>query len=197
MDFTDETDLLKTDPIYLGVLGYNTDATEEKVREQLLQPMLQELERMPDKMILPSEGNSSIYLLDWAEQMKIETQVYEPDWRRHQKRAKIYRDSRIQKEATHFLIFLNKRTDTNAKLADRLAKKGHTVFTVAYSSWEVEMLSSPQPLPPLPQPSSVQPAARSTKRGCTPSIETAQGQSQSAPSKVPGIQVQLTDLWAT
>jgi hypothetical protein len=198
MDFSDESEhVFKTDPLYLGVLGYNSDATEEKVREQLLQPMLQELGRMPDKMILPTEGNSSVYLVDWAEQMKVETQVYEPDWRRHQKRAKIYRDTRIQKEATHFLIFLNKRTDTNAKLADRLAKKGHTVFTVAYDTWEIEMLSSPQPLPQPPQPSSVQPAARSTKRGCTPGTGTAPKLSQSMQSKGPGIQVQLTDLWAT
>jgi hypothetical protein len=195
MDFTDESDIHKTDAIYLGVLGYNTDTTEEKVREQLLQPILQELGRMPDKIVMPSEGNSSIYILDWAEQMKIETQVYEPDWRRHQKRAKIYRDTRIQKEATHFLIFLNKRTDTNAKLAERLARKGHIIFTITYMTWEVEMLSIP-PSPPV-HPSLAQPAARRAKRGCTPGTGKAPKQSQSPLSKVPGNQAQLTDLWAT
>jgi hypothetical protein len=198
MEFTDESeDIFRSNPLYLGILGYHSDVDEIKVREQLLQPILQELGRMPDKIILPSEGNSSIFILDWAEQMKIETQVYEPDWRRHQKRAKIYRDARIQKESTHFLIFLNKRTDTNEKLAHRLAQRGQTVFTVTYATWEVEMLSMPPPAAAPLAPSSPPPAGRRGGRACTPGIGKAQGQSRSPPSKVPGIQVQLTDLWAT
>jgi hypothetical protein len=198
MEFTDETNILsKTAPIYLGVLGSHSAVDEVKIRETLLQPILQELGRMPDKLIVPSEGNSSVYITDWGEQMKIETQIYEPDWRRHQKRAKIYRDSRIQKESTHFIVFLNKRTNTNEMLANRLARQGKVIFTVSYDTWDVEMLSSLQQQPPPPQPSSPQPVGRRAKRGCTPNTGTGPEPLQSPPSKGPGIQVQLTDLWAT
>jgi hypothetical protein len=74
--------------------------------------------------------------------LKIPTQIYEADWRKHQRRAKIFRDARIQQEATHFIVFLNKRSEFNEKLANRLAKQGKPVFTVSYNEWCIEMLSS-------------------------------------------------------
>ena len=115
------------------------DLKQEKIIEFLM-ATLEELERPPDQIILPAEGTSSMFISDWADSLKIPTQIYEADWRRHQRRAKIYRDSRIQKESTHFLIFLNKRSEFNEKLAERLCRQGRTVFTVSYAETEITQL---------------------------------------------------------
>ena len=139
--FTDEPVVTGLAPIRLGVIGNRADATQEKILEDVMTPLLEQLGRPPERILLPSEGTSSIFLGDWAEQLRIPTQVYEADWRRHQRRALVYRDARIQEEATHFLIFLNKRSAANEKLAMRLARKGHPVLTVTYADWSLEYLT--------------------------------------------------------
>jgi hypothetical protein len=141
--FTDEPINTNSTPksIILGILGHRTDATQEKLVEDVMTPLLQELGRLPERILLPSEGTSSIFLSDWAESLQIHTQIYEADWRRHQRRAIIYRDARIQEEATHFLIFLNKRSMANEKTAMRLARKGYPVMTITYADWSLEYLT--------------------------------------------------------
>lgn len=142
-DFTDEnTELEKGVPLYLGVIGSRQDIDQIKVHELIINPILQELGRVPDKIILPAEGTSTIFLSDWAEMFKIPTQIYEADWRKHQRRAKIFRDARIQQESTHFIIFLNKRSEFNEKLANRLARLGKPVFTINYTDCSIELLSA-------------------------------------------------------
>jgi hypothetical protein len=146
-------------PIILGVLGHRTDATQEKLVEGVMTPLLQELGILPERILLPSEGTSSIFLSDWAESLHIPTQIYEADWRRHQRRALIYRDARIQEEATHFVVFLNKRSMANEKTAMRLARKGHPVLTVTYADWSLEYITieestdHPEPRASSPQKS--------------------------------------------
>ena len=202
-DFTDETILpTKGDPLFLGVIGARADATQEKILEDVITPILQELGRMPDRLILPADGLSTIFISDWSERLKLPTQIYEADWRRHQRRAKIFRDARIQQESTHFLIFLNKRSDYNEKLAVKLAKQGRTVFTVTYSDWSLEMLSPPLPEPEtgaitekVPAPSSRLPPPRPTKRGNKLDTEKGRAQKQLTQSGVPGSQSLLTSLW--
>lgn len=161
-DFTDEAPPQKGEPLFLGVLGSRNDITQGVLIERILNPILQELGRPPDKAILPSEGTSSIFLSDWAETLKIPHQVYEADWQRHARRAKIFRDARIQQESTHFLVFLNKRSEFNEKLATRLARQGYTVFTVSWKDCEVEQLIVERPSSEsLP----ARPAERESKRG--------------------------------
>lgn len=210
-DFTDETpeDIKRAEPLFLGVIGSRTDATQERLCDDVLLPILQELGRMPDKMLLPDEGASSIYISDWADTMRIPSQVFQCDWQRHGKRAKIFRDSRIQEDSTHFIIFLQKRSEFNEKLATRLARKGYRVFTIAYKDWSVEELvngldEAPtikdlrgidlQPPPHQRSPPSSQPSAPA-KRGRKPGTGKAQASHQSPPSGGPGSQPQLTDLW--
>lgn len=168
MDFTDEeAPAQKGTPIYLGIIGSRQDLSQQTIIESILTPILQELERPPDRVILPSEGTTTIFISDWAETLRIPTQVYEADWFRHNRRAKIYRDARIQSESTHFLIFLNKRSQFNATLANRLALKGYPVFTINYTDCSVEELIVKPSEPDLssqPQP------PRRAKRGSKPSI---------------------------
>jgi hypothetical protein len=191
-EFTDEVlDLQKGQAIFLGVIGSRNDCNQEKILENVLNPILQELKRTPDKIILPAEGTSTIYISDWADVLKIPSQTYDADWKRHQRRAKFLRDARIQQESTHYLIFLNKRSEFNLKLANRLAKQGHTVFTVA-SNWEVDELtveylhsSSQSQSHPVKGHESIQ------------GIGKEQEQKQLKQSKHLGNQCLLIDLWAT
>lgn len=194
LDFTDELEPIeKGQTIFLGVIGGRADATQEKIVEDVLTPILQELGRMPERVILPAESVSNIYISDWADTLKIQTQIYEAEWHRHQRRAKIFRDARIQQESTHFIVFLNKRSEYNEKLAMRLARQGHTVFTVAYSDWLLEQLTSEEPDPASSESQSARPA----KRGSKP--DTGKGTKRPGSGQTAGLgsQLQLTGLWAT
>ncbi len=197
--FTDEPTVEPTHHLFLGVIGSRTDATQQKLVEEVINPILQDLGKPPEKLLLPEEGISSIYLSDWGESLKIPTQVYQADWHRHQRRAKLFRDLRIQEESTHFLIFLNKRSNSNETLAHRLARKGRTVYTVTYSTWDIEKLTGQCQEDPREQSPRIPHASRAgpAKRGRKPGTGTTPASRQSQPSGGPGIQSQLTDLWAT
>ena len=206
--FTDEpTDSMSTSaPIFLGILGSRTDATHEKILEEVLMPILQELGRPPDKVLLPEEGTSTIYISDWADSLKIPSQLYQCDWQRHGKRARLFRDVRIQEESTHFIVFLNKRSEFNEKLGTRLARKGYRVFTVAYKDWSIEELvvsslrdrqeTEQPPQSHRKNPPSGQPSGRA-RHGRTQGTGKAQGLHQLQLSKDPGSQQLRIDPWVT
>ena len=115
--------------IILGVFGTTNKISEKDLQENTLTLLLQEIGRIPDKVLLPSEGNSSIYIQEWAESLHIKTQVFRSDWIKNGRIAKILRDDRIQKECTHMLIFLTDKTAKLEKFSEAQAKKGKTVFT--------------------------------------------------------------------
>ena len=133
--------------IILGIFGYHNTVTSDSILEHTLTPMLQELERIPDKVLLPSEGNSSIYVQSWAESLHIKTQVFQSDWARNGKIAQRIRDDRIQKECTHALIYLSNRSNRLEKYAESMARKGKIVFTSS-PSHELQMLSCSEPVVP-------------------------------------------------
>jgi len=190
--FTDEPTVIEEKPILLGVIGSRTDADQTRLIDTILMPLLQEIGKPPEKLILPEEGISSIFLSDWAESLKIPHQIYQADWFKHQRRAKIFRDSRIQEESNHFLIFLNKRSEFNEKLATRLVRKGNRVFTVTYSDWSLEELTLHQEPPLNSQKPHVSTGAR---RGRKPNTEKVQASRQLTQLEDPGSQPRLTDLW--
>ena len=115
--------------IIMGVLGSTNKVSEADLQQYTLMLLVQELGRLPDKLLLPSEGNSSIYLQEWAEALHIKTQVFHSDWARNGKMAQRIRDDRIQKECTHTLVFLSYRSNRLEKVAESLARKGKIVFT--------------------------------------------------------------------
>ena len=131
--------------IILGIFGYHNTVTSTDIQEHTLTPMLQELERLPDIILLPSEGHSSIYVGDWAESLHIKTQVFQSDWVRNGKVAQRIRDEHIQKECTHALVYLSNRSDRLEKYAESLARKGKIVFTSS-SNQSLQMLTCSQPL---------------------------------------------------
>ena len=122
--------------IVLGVFGSTNKVSEKDLQENVLLPILQELGCIPTKLLLPSEGNSSIYLQEWAETLSISTQVFRSDWARNGKMAQHLRDDQIRNECTHALVFLSSRSTRLERFSESLTKKGKTVFT---SSPELEL----------------------------------------------------------
>ncbi len=129
MEFESETRIIGK-PIILGILGKLETLSKEDIHEKILHPLMSVLRRLPDKVLIPSEGQSSAYLSIWSERQSVETQILEADWRKFQRRAIILRDSRILKEASHLLIFGGIRSDRNKDTAMREARKGKQVFFI-------------------------------------------------------------------
>jgi hypothetical protein len=131
--------------IILGVFGKINKISEDVIQDTVLTPILQELTRLPDKILIPSDGNSSIYIQDWAESLHIKTQIFQADWVRNGRIAQIIRDDRMSKECTHALVFLSQKSDKMNKFAEKMAKKGKNVFTSSNHSLEMLYCDS---LPP-------------------------------------------------
>jgi len=98
---------------------------------------------MPDSMLLPTDGATSLLLQVWGEKHTVPLTCLDADWAKLGKKARALRDARILKEATHLLIFLGKRSDTYEKVAIRECKKGKVVYTLDAQSkelveWRVE-----------------------------------------------------------
>jgi hypothetical protein len=119
--------------IVVGVFGNTNKVSESDLQENTLTLILQELKRMPDKILIPSEGNSSIYIDSWAEALHIKRQIFQADWARNGKIAQIIRDDRIAKECTHALVFLSQKSTKLEKFAEKLCKKGKVVFTSSHN----------------------------------------------------------------
>jgi len=132
-----------------GVFGTSNRISSIDLQEQVLIPILQELGRMPDRILLPSEGNSSIYLQEWAESLHIKTQIFQSDWVRNGRIAQILRDDRMQKECTHAIVFLPTKSERMGKMAEKMLKKGKVVFTssVDLTLTELVLPHEPSPLP--------------------------------------------------
>jgi len=144
------------DMLLLGVFGYTNTISETDIQENIMSLLLQEWGRLPDKILLPSEGHSSIYLQEWAESLHIKTQIFQSDWIRNGKSAQRIRENRMEKECTHALVFLSKRTNRLEKYAESLAKKGKNVFTSCHNQIVTQLDYEP------PKPAS-KPARKSNK----------------------------------
>jgi hypothetical protein len=119
--------------IILGIFGYTNKVSEQDLQDNTLTLILQELTRPPDKILIPSEGNSSLYIQEWAESLHIKTQAFQSDWVRNGRVAQILRDDRMSKECTHALVFLSQKSDKLEKFAEKICKKGKYVFTSSHN----------------------------------------------------------------
>lgn len=147
MASTLKEDLYQPQLIVLSVFGSTNKVTEQDLLDNTLTPLLQEWGRPPDRVLLPSEGNSSIYIQDWAESLGIKTQTFYADWARNGRMAQILRDDRMYKECTHALVFLSQKSVKPEKFAEKLAKKGKVVFTSSCNQTLTQLeLSHPPPL---------------------------------------------------
>jgi hypothetical protein len=123
----------------LGILG-NSSAnfwSSKTILETLMEPILSEQERAPTKILLPSDGITSVLLETWAGKNKVESKVYSADWKVLGRRARAIRDSQIIKESSHLLVFLGGRSDYYGSLAMRELKKGKVIYTVDAKTHEL------------------------------------------------------------
>ena len=135
----EDTPLEEKGEAILGILGNSAAKrwTRETIADMVINPVLGELGKMPDTILIPSEGTTSILLQMWSESHKVDCKVLETDWTRMGKKARAVRDSGILKQATCLLIFLGIRSDYYEKIAIREAKKGRKVFTVDATTGEI------------------------------------------------------------
>ena len=152
--------------IILGIFGNTNKVSEQELQENTLNLILQELGRTPDKVLIPTEGNSSIYIECWAESLHIKRQIFQSDWIRNGKIAQILRDDRMAKECTHALVFLpapraKEKSSRLEKFAEKLCKKEKIVFTSSHNQQltQLELLHSSQ------SPLKVSEPARKSDRG--------------------------------
>ena len=126
------TPVLKGEAIILGFLGHSSAAkwTRNSMADLILNPLMGEIDKLPNILLIPTEGNTSTLLQIWAERMNIEYQAIDSDWTRLGRRARALRDGRILKESTHLVFFLGSRSDYYEKIAIREVKKGRKVFAV-------------------------------------------------------------------
>lgn len=139
MSTLEDTEIKIPEVIILGVFG-NHKITESDLQENTLNLILQELGQIPNRILIPTEGISSIYIQSWAETLNIPTQLFQADWIKNGKIAQILRDDRIQKECTHALVFLSPKSNKLEKMAEKMAKKGKVVFTSSYCTQELQQL---------------------------------------------------------
>ena len=125
----------------LGILGQRRDLDAESVK-QIMEAIQDDFPPI-QSMIIPADTTSSVYFESYGESIQTPVTVYEADWRRDGKRAQIFRDARIVKEATHFLIFGGPRSDRPLKTAEQLSKKGHPVFYMPFGDFELHLYDKP------------------------------------------------------
>ena len=113
--------------IVLGVFGTRNSIRPEDLDANILAPMIATW-GTPDIILLPAEGDSSFAIESWAQLKGIPTNLVSCDWASQGRRAGLLRDSRIQREATHFLLLQGPRSNALSTMAKRLHRKGHPVL---------------------------------------------------------------------
>ena len=139
-----DDDVFQPNVIVVAVFGNTNKILEQDIQDNTLIPILKELGRPPDKVLIPTEGNSSIYIQDWAEALHIKSQTFHSDWIKNGRIAQIIRDDRMAKECTHALVFLSHKSTRLEKMAEKMCKKGKIVFTLSHDQilTQLELLES-------------------------------------------------------
>lgn len=141
MSYLDD-DIFQPNVIVFAIFGNTNKVLEQDIQDNTLTPILKELGRPPDKVLIPTEGNSSIYIQDWTEALHIKSQTFHSDWNKNGRIAQIIRDDRMVKECTHALVFLSHKSTRLEKMAEKMCKKGKIVFTSSHNQTltQLEML---------------------------------------------------------
>jgi hypothetical protein len=127
-------------PFYLGILGSRNDMNLEDLYTKVIEPLVETHGKYPEKIIMPSEGSSNIYIGGWAEKEKIPSAQYYSDWKRDGKRARILRDNKILTEATHIVCVNGPRSEYYEKLGARWLKKKSGIFVLDFPTQELAQL---------------------------------------------------------
>ena len=144
-EFRPPSPIEKPQVIILGIFGSKRGLSEIYLRENIINPILEEIGRVPEKALTASDNTaSSIYIEEWARSLNIPTQLFEADFRTRGRSAAIFRDSRIERECTVALVFQAPRTTRYDLLAERMARKGKRVFFIR-NDMQIELLEGNTP----------------------------------------------------
>lgn len=162
-------------PVYsaLGVFGTRNKVSKDSIFAALNAIMDELSLEKPTHIYLPTEGDSSGYIMDWASEQNIQTSSFVNDWHINGKRARVFRDNAIQRDSTVFLCFLTARSDYYEKYAHTLAKRGR-VFTYTVNE-EVEEIILEKETKPVKPVRKVEPGRRRGKQKETQSLQSPPG----------------------
>ena len=59
-----DDNIFEPNVIVIAIFGNTNKVSEQDIQDNTLTPILKELGRPPDKVLIPTEGNSSIYIQD-------------------------------------------------------------------------------------------------------------------------------------
>lgn len=107
----------------LGVLGARNSLTKHILQEEILDPVFNDLNKKPTRVLLPAEPLSSTFIECWAARKDIHVDLLRSDYAAHGRRAGVLRDARIEKDATAYIVFEGPKSSFYMKLAERIAKK--------------------------------------------------------------------------
>lgn len=79
---------------------------------------------IPDEVVLPNEGDSSLVIQEWASKQGIPVSLITCDWVKQGRRAAPLRDSLIQRQATHLVLLQGPRSNALTATGRRLHRKG-------------------------------------------------------------------------
>jgi hypothetical protein len=107
----------------LGVLGARNAISKQILQDEILNPILDDLDSKIERILYPSEPVSSAYIEAWALRQKIPTEAIKPDWVGKGRTAGYHRDARIEKESGALLIFQGPKSQRYKEIAERIAKR--------------------------------------------------------------------------
>jgi hypothetical protein len=109
----------------LGVLGARNSMTKQIIQNEILNPILDDLNTPVKKIIAPEEHLSSTFIECWAIRHEIPVEMLKSDWLNYGKKAGVLRDAQIEKQSSALLVFEGPRSRYYLELAERIAKRRH------------------------------------------------------------------------
>ena len=109
--------------VVLGVLGSRNALSKQVIQNEILNPILNDLDKPLTKIILPEDTLSSTYIECWANRKDIEVELVKSDWTMNGKRAGVFRDLDIEQQSNVLLVFEGPRSRYYLDLAERIAKR--------------------------------------------------------------------------
>jgi len=93
------------------------------MQNEILNPILDDMEKPIKKVILPEDTLSSTYIECWANRKDIQVDYMKSDWTNYGKRAGVFRDLQIEKQSSVILVFEGPRSRYYLDLAEKIAKR--------------------------------------------------------------------------
>jgi hypothetical protein len=109
-----------------GLLGAWNGTSYEELQTNVITPLVSAW-GLPDRLLLPAEGDAAQVLQRWATMKDIPVRFVGCDWRTLGRRAGLHRDTTIQQEASHMILLQGPRSNALTSLAARLKRKGRPV----------------------------------------------------------------------